>query len=102
YQPKAKEIFRSLKQKINSALPTAQIEHIGSSAIDGAISKGDLDIFVGVSSDEFNQCLEALRNLGFKIKEGTLRTTELCMFECLDCDIDVGIQLVDLSSAHTN
>jgi len=102
YQTKANEVFQLLKLKISLELPTAQIEHIGSSAVEGAISKGDLDIFVGIHSHEFNQSIEKLQGLGFKIKRQTLRTHELCMLECFDYDIDVGIQLVDLASKHTN
>ena len=48
YQPLARELFNRSSSLIRQALPAARIEHIGSSAIEGAVSKGDLDIFVGV------------------------------------------------------
>ena len=52
YLKQATDAFILIKKKIKYALPTAKIEHIGSSAIFGALSKGDLDVFVGVSSEE--------------------------------------------------
>ena len=102
YQYKAINAFNKLEVVIKSKIPNARIEHIGSSSIDHAISKGDLDIFVGVNKIDFESSLESLINLGFKIKADTFRSTELCMLECFDFDFDVGIQLVDLSSKHIN
>ncbi len=102
YKTDATKAFDSLSEKLRSILPNAQVEHIGSSAIEGAISKGDLDIFVGVSKDDFDASLEKLETHGFVIKESTFRSPELCMLECFDFNIDVGIQLVDLSSRHTD
>ncbi len=51
YQESNNRLFEVYRAKIISLLPTARIEHIGSSSVPGAISKGDLDIFVGV--DEY-------------------------------------------------
>ena len=102
YLKQATDAFILIKKKIKYALPTAKIEHIGSSAIFGALSKGDLDVFVGVSSEEFENSLKKLEGLGFKIKKGTLRTSSLCMFETFDYKIDVGIQLVELGSEFEN
>ncbi|CAM3485341.1 hypothetical protein PAMA111031_04255 [Paraphotobacterium marinum] len=42
------KLFEKYKNKIQSILPKAKIEHIGSSSIPNAISKGDLDILIGV------------------------------------------------------
>lgn len=67
--------------RISEILPHAEIEHIGSSAIKGALSKGDLDILVRVKNHEFHAALSALQSLGFRIKEDTRRTEWLCMLE---------------------
>jgi GrpB-like predicted nucleotidyltransferase (UPF0157 family) len=48
YQECTNRLFEIYRAKIILLLPTARIEHIGSSSVPGAISKGDLDIFVGV------------------------------------------------------
>jgi GrpB-like predicted nucleotidyltransferase (UPF0157 family) len=48
YQEKCSALFLKIKSEISTVLPSAKIEHIGSSSVPGVISKGDLDIYVGV------------------------------------------------------
>ena len=98
YLKEATETFVSIKWRIQSVLPSARIEHIGSSAISGALSKGDLDVFVGVNGEEFEDSLKKLKGLSFAVKKGNLRTSSLCMLEAFDYQMDVGIQLVELGS----
>jgi GrpB-like predicted nucleotidyltransferase (UPF0157 family) len=93
YQPKVYAIFNQLKLDLERSLTDARIEHIGSSAINGAISKGDLDVFVGVSRDRFEKSLEIIKGLEFIVKEGTLRTESLCMLVTEKYQHDVAIQL---------
>ncbi|CAM3686628.1 hypothetical protein VIAQ111709_07315 [Vibrio aquimaris] len=45
-------------------LPDAVIEHIGSSSIPNAISKGDLDILVGINASELEKAVTRLTTLG--------------------------------------
>ena len=87
-------IFDQLKRVIINAIPFARVEHIGASAIPGAVSKGDLDIFVGVPKNKHEECLEKIISLGFKIKEDTLRTDSLCMLISDEYACDTAIQLV--------
>jgi GrpB-like predicted nucleotidyltransferase (UPF0157 family) len=97
YQPVAAMLFIELSARIRSVVPSARIEHIGSSAIVGAVSKGDLDIFVGVEAVNFDEAIGALQTLGFRVKEGSLRTDSLCPFEAAPespYPLDVGVQLV--------
>ena len=98
YLKEATETFVLVSQRIQSVLPLAKIEHIGSSAISGALSKGDLDIFVGVNGKQFGDSVKKLKGLGFKVKKGTLRTSSLYMLEAFGYKMDVGIQLVKLGS----
>jgi GrpB-like predicted nucleotidyltransferase (UPF0157 family) len=87
YQSKCYERFIFYKSQLESLLPTARVEHIGSSSISGAISKGDLDIFIGVDACELDIAIQKLIGIGFQIKQNTLRTPELCMLESLSEDI---------------
>jgi GrpB-like predicted nucleotidyltransferase (UPF0157 family) len=98
YQLSAQQVYEELAARISTALPDAVVEHIGSSAVDEVVSKGDLDVFVGVEQTSFESCLTILEGLGFKIKEGSLRTESLCPFEVFGHAIDVGVQLVALNS----
>ena len=52
YQAAAGAVYLSVVQEIARLLPDAQAEHIGASAIPGAVSKGDLDICVLVTAQE--------------------------------------------------
>jgi GrpB-like predicted nucleotidyltransferase (UPF0157 family) len=46
-------VFESLNAMLTALLPEARIEHIGSTAIPGAVTKGDLDIRVQVEQSAF-------------------------------------------------
>jgi GrpB-like predicted nucleotidyltransferase (UPF0157 family) len=94
YQPKTQAIFNQLKGELEHALKESRVEHIGSSAIAGAISKGDLDVFVGVAHENFESCLAVIKGLGFVEKMDTLRTESLCMLVTDKYQHDVAIQLV--------
>ncbi len=95
YLPKIEAIFKIVENRIRNLLPNAEVEHIGSSAINGAISKGDLDILVRTSKDDFTGALSTIQSLGFSIKKETLRTDSLCMLETQEFDADVAIQLIE-------
>jgi GrpB-like predicted nucleotidyltransferase (UPF0157 family) len=90
----ARTLFDRLSSLIRLALPAARIEHIGSSAIEGAVSKGDLDIFVGVEPEEFHNAIVSIESLGFQIKTESFRNESLCPFTSDDYPLPVGLQLV--------
>ncbi|MDX8154764.1 GrpB family protein [Acinetobacter pittii] len=100
YQQRCSQLFNSYQKDISALLPFAKIEHIGSSAIPNAISKGDLDIYVEVKPDQFKFAIERLKTLNFIEKQNTLRTHELCMLESLNND-DVAFQIVVTDSVFT-
>lgn len=100
YQQRCTQLFNSYQKEISTLLPFAKIEHIGSSAIPNAVSKGDLDIYVEVKSDQFEFAIAQLKTLNFIEKQNTLRTHELCMLESLNND-DVAFQIVVTDSVFT-
>lgn len=67
YQPKCRSPFVSTARKLSTMLPHARIEHVGASSIDGAISKGDLDIFVGVKAGNHQQTVMLLQGVGCRV-----------------------------------
>ncbi|WP_434568151.1 GrpB family protein [Vibrio chagasii] len=93
YQAACHEMFERYESYIKKLLPTARVEHVGASSIPLAVSKGDLDIFVGVEFNELEDAVERLTTLGFKEKLDTLRTPELCMLESISSE-DVALQVV--------
>ena len=94
FLPRIEEIYMEILQKLKEIFPDSRIEHIGSSSIPGVISKGDLDIFLGVSKQDFNEAIEQLKCLGFYEKEDTLRTESLRMMSTNLYSEDVAIQVV--------
>lgn len=98
YLPRVESKFAMVTNRLLQAIPNLEIEHIGSSAIKGAISKGDLDILLRASKEEFANILAEIQKIGFFIKENTLRTDQLCMLETKDYKIDVAIQLIEKGS----
>ncbi|MDF2415764.1 GrpB family protein [Aeromonas sp. 1HA1] len=93
YQASCEDLFLRYEREVKNLLPNARVEHVGASSIPLAISKGDLDIFIGVESDELEAAVQILTTLGFKEKVDTLRTSELYMLESRSSD-DVAFQLV--------
>ena len=102
YQQELKILFAEYKKQILSLLPDARVEHIGSSAIPRAYSKGDLDILVGVEEVDFERAIELLKKLNFKEKINTLRTNDLCMLEVNDSEKDIAFQIVTKDSLYLN
>ena len=98
YQAQALELFEAVSARISNALPHARIEHVGSSAVPGAISRGDLDVCVIVPAEAFGTSLAEIERLGYRIKEDTLRTTQLCMLVPCCSHQDHAIQLVEAGS----
>lgn len=93
YQAANEDLFLRYRSEIRELMPKVRIEHIGASSIPTAISKGDLDIFVGVEAFELESIVQLLITLGFQEKVDTLRTSELCMLEAISNE-EVAIQVV--------
>lgn len=97
YQKRCADLFLRLQSEISAVLPSAQIEHIGSSSVPGVISKGDLDIYVGVDPQAHESAVLTLIGCGYKEKSDTLRTPELCM---LIVQEDIALQVVAAGSQY--
>ncbi|MFT5580452.1 MAG: GrpB-like predicted nucleotidyltransferase (UPF0157 family) [Paraglaciecola psychrophila] len=94
FLPMIEPIFEQLDDQLRELFPTSRIEHIGSSSIPGLISKGDLDIFLGVNAAEFDEAVDRVASIGFYEKRGTLRTDSLRMMITDRYSEDVAIQVV--------
>jgi GrpB-like predicted nucleotidyltransferase (UPF0157 family) len=98
YQPAANVVYAEALTVLSALAPDARIEHVGSSAIPGAYSKGDVDICVCVAPAAFVKTLAALLAAGYCIKQDTLRTGELCMLESDAADEPHAVQLIAAGS----
>ena len=93
YQASCEALYRKYELEIAALISDAVIEHVGASSIPNAVSKGDLDILVGVNGSKLEKAVKLLSTLGFNEKSNTLRTPELCMLESNSGE-DVAFQVV--------
>lgn len=49
--------------RLRQLAPTAEIEHIGSTAIPGTLTKGDIDVVLRISATDFADVITALRQV---------------------------------------
>jgi GrpB-like predicted nucleotidyltransferase (UPF0157 family) len=88
------EAFARHAEGLRRLLPRARIEHVGSTAVPGSITKGDLDICVIVTASEFPEAVAHL-DLGYARNTGSDWTTEFAAFASREREpVDVGVQLV--------
>jgi GrpB-like predicted nucleotidyltransferase (UPF0157 family) len=91
-------IFARRRAGVEGMLPGARIEHVGSTAVPGSLTKGDLDICVIVSGDEFERASHVLAE-GFEIHQPENWSATLASFTApSEQGIDVGVQLVPAGS----
>jgi GrpB-like predicted nucleotidyltransferase (UPF0157 family) len=87
-------VFERQRLRIAALLPQARIEHVGSTAVPGSLTKGDLDLCVIVPTVEFAAATEKL-SAALAIHQPENWTAEMASFVASPEDgIDVGIQLI--------
>ncbi len=96
--------FKQIEEKANAAfdlhqlqlqklLPFAEIQHIGSTSIPGAITKGDLDIAILVTQAEFSQAENVLAQ-HYERNTGSTRTNQFSSFKDDRANPPLGLQLI--------
>jgi GrpB-like predicted nucleotidyltransferase (UPF0157 family) len=91
-------IFARRRAELEALLPGARIEHVGSTAVPGSLTKGDLDICVIVEGGEFERASRVLADR-FEIHQPENWSATLASFTAPSEDgIDVGVQLVPAGS----
>lgn len=55
--------FQTHKSRILACRPTAQVEHVGATAVVGSLTKGDVDLAVRVSEGDFDAAVTALESI---------------------------------------
>ncbi len=61
--------FGEIKKELQKMFPEADIQHVGSSAVEGALTKKDLDITVRVSAENFPESIEKMRTKFLAVHE---------------------------------
>ncbi|WP_052256521.1 GrpB family protein [Salinicoccus sp. YB14-2] len=89
--------FKYHKNEINRMIPGADIQHVGSTAIPDSVTKGDLDIQVRVSPNQFNHAVNILSEM-YDTNNSSIKTKEFRAFKDDETNPPLGIQLTVIGS----
>jgi len=89
-------LFQTEKEKLQKLLPNSNIEHVGGTSVPNSMTKGDLDINIRVSEENFNDSIECLKKI-YQINQPNNWTDGFASFK--DDNIDLGVQLTVNDSA---
>lgn len=92
FREAAEILFLEEKEKVQLLLPHAEIHHVGSTAIPGSLTKGDVDIQVIVNQEDFNLSKEILVKY-YDINAGSVSDDTFISFKDDDRNPPLGIQL---------
>lgn len=90
----AEGVVDAHRKVVLELVPGAEVEHVGATAVPGALTKGDVDVLVRVGEAEFPAAVEAL-SCRYAIHQPHNWTPTLASFTDPDAgELPVGIQLV--------
>jgi GrpB-like predicted nucleotidyltransferase (UPF0157 family) len=89
----AETLFRAIASELAALLPaSAEVLHIGATAVPGCLTKGDLDIVIRVDRVDF-PAAHALLSGRLSRNDGSVRTDAFAAFEDAHCSPHLGVQL---------
>jgi GrpB-like predicted nucleotidyltransferase (UPF0157 family) len=93
-------VFERRRAELLALLPEARVEHVGSTAVPGSLTKGDLDLCVLVGPGDFEPASRAL-GAAYAIHQPENWTATFASFTAPPEDsIDTGVQLVVAGGAE--
>ena len=101
FRQHAEELFLKEQKKILRVVPNADVQHIGSTAVPGSLTKGDLDIQVRVKQKDFDKAQNALSKM-YKPNKGNPFTKTYASFKDDGAKIPLGVQLTVIGSKEDN
>ncbi len=85
-------LFGRLQLRLRALLPDSDIQHVGSTAIPGALTKGDLDVQVRVTADHYEAAKEALSKI-YRFNLGGFALADATSFEDYGTQPSLGVHL---------
>jgi len=87
-------VLREVFVQLERLLPSAELHHIGATAVPNAVTKGDVDVLVRVRGSDFGAAVAALRD-HFAVKQPGNWTSEFASFgDDIRYALPLGVQLV--------
>ena len=96
---RAEAAFREHHARLVALLPWADVQHVGSTAVPGARTKGDLDIQVRVPPERFAES-EAVLARHYARNTLSERTDEFSAFQDETLEVPLGVQLTAMDGPH--
>ncbi|SDS49810.1 GrpB domain, predicted nucleotidyltransferase, UPF0157 family [Paenibacillaceae bacterium GAS479] len=93
----AHQLYQIESARIQALLPEADLQHVGSTAVPGSWTKGDLDIQVRVTKDQFEIAADALFRM-YELNEGSDSTESFRAFKDDETSPPLGVQLTVVGS----
>lgn len=84
--------FAQAKRELEGLVPDSDIHHVGSTAVPGSLTKGDLDIQIRVNVEQYSLAKERLCQV-YSVNEGGFVTTDAISFADYSTEPSVGIHL---------
>ena len=97
FHENAEKSFLIHNNKLKELLPEADVQHVGSSAIPNSVTKGDVDIQVRVSAEQFSKAVELLSNL-YERNDESIKTDTFRAFKDDTSNPPLGVQLTVIDS----
>ena len=95
----ARAAFEHHRERALELIPRAEVEHVGSTSIPGALTKGDVDLLVRVQPGEFTAALGCLRQRYAVHQRENWTPTYASFVDPAATDPPIGVQLVVAGSA---
>ncbi len=93
--------FKKQNEYLSKLIPSADIQHVGSTAVPGSITKGDIDIQVRVGANEFARARELLGRHYIPSRKDEIWRNGFASFVTYDHPtIPIGIQLTTTGSKY--
>lgn len=86
------QLFARVEAQLRALLPGSDIQHVGSTAIPGSLTKGDLDVQIRVASDKYEAGKEALSKL-YPTNLGGFASEDAVSFEDYSSQPSLGVHL---------
>jgi GrpB-like predicted nucleotidyltransferase (UPF0157 family) len=85
-------LFARVEAQLSALLPGCDIQHVGSTAIPGSLTKGDLDVQVRVTSSKYDEAKEVLSRL-YRVNIGGFASADATSFADYTTQPSLGVHL---------
>lgn len=97
FKNKADRLFDNQREKLEKLFPTADIQHIGGTAIPNLLTKGDLDINIRVNKNDFLFAIRELKKI-YEINQPNNWNENYASFKDDSLELTLGVQITVIDS----